>query len=105
MLTGKVPFECDTPVKTAVAHVKEKFPSIRKIMPSCPQEVEQIINICTKKNPSERYSNVNEFYKDLCRIKGGERVKGKKTCFFKRLFGGKKWEDKSYLRVVASSKS
>lgn len=94
MLTGQVPFVRDNAVDTAIAHVKEKFPSIRKIMPSCPKEIEGIINKCTKKEPNERYSNVEEFYKALCSVKNLDLNNNKKKGFFARLFGGRKWEDK-----------
>ena len=94
MLTGQVPFEGESQVETAVAHIKQKFPSIRKLLPTCPKEVEQVINNCTKKNPSERYKTVEEFYNALCRIKNINFNEPKKKGFFARLFGGKKWEDK-----------
>ena len=90
MLTGQVPFVRDNAVDTAIAHVKEKFPSIRKIMPSCPKEIEDIINKCTKKEPNERYSNVEEFYKALCSVKNLDLNNNKKKGFFARLFGGRK---------------
>ena len=90
MLTGQVPFVRDNAVDTAIAHVKEKFPSIRKIMPSCPKEIEDIINRCTKKEPNERYSNVEEFYKALCSVKNLDLNSNKKKGFFARLFGGRK---------------
>ena len=90
MLTGQVPFDYDDQVKTAVAHIKEKFPSIRKKLPSCPKEVEKIINICTKKNPNERYKNVDAFYSALCRIKNIGTEKKQKKGLFAKLFGGKK---------------
>ena len=90
MLTGQVPFVRDNAVDTAIAHVKEKFPSIRKIMPSCPKEIEDIINKCTKKEPNERYSNVEEFYKVLCSVKNLDLNNNKKKGFFARLFGGRK---------------
>ena len=90
MLTGHVPFDCDSQVETAVAHIKQKFPSIRKLLPTCPKEVEQVINTCTKKNPSERYKNVEELYNALCRIKNIDFNKPVKKGFFSRLFGGKK---------------
>ena len=93
-LTGQVPFVRDNAVDTCVAHVKEKFPSISKIMPSCPKEIEDIINKCTKKEPKDRYSNVEEFYNALCSVKNGRYSKNKNKGFFARLFGGKKWEDK-----------
>ena len=73
---------------------KEKFPSIRKIMPSCPKEIEDIINKCTKKEANERYSNVEEFYKALCSVKNVDFSKSQKKGFFARLLGGRKWEDK-----------
>lgn len=90
MLTGQVPFERDTPVNTALAHVKEKFPSVRRIMPNVSKEVEKIINTCTKKNPNDRYSNVDELYNELCRIKNGATTVAKKGNIFSKLFGGKK---------------
>ena len=90
MLTGQVPFSKDNAVDTAVAHVKEKFPSIRKILPSCPKEIEAVINKCTRKEPGDRYASVEEFYNELCRIKKGKDNDSKRVGFFARLFGGKK---------------
>lgn len=89
MLTGHVPFDEDTQNETALAHVKKEFPSIRKIIPSCSEDVEYIINKCVKKNPSERYSSAEDLYNDLCRVKSGESLVTKKVGFFARLFGGK----------------
>lgn len=89
MLTGQVPFDGDSAVEVARAHINMKFPSIRKIMPSCPVVIEQIINKCTMKNPHDRYPSVIELYNDLCRVKSGESISVKKRGFFSRLFGGK----------------
>ena len=89
MLTGKVPFNKESQVKTALAHVEEKFPSIRRIMPDIPKEVEQIIYNCTKKNPNDRYHSVDELYNDLCSIKNINQSETK-IGFFKKLFGGKR---------------
>ena len=90
MLTGQVPFRADNAVDTAVAHVKEKFPSIRKILPTCPKEIETIINKCTMKEPNNRYSNVEDFYNSLCSVKTIGFNRDKKKGFFARLFGRKK---------------
>ncbi|MCR5309664.1 MAG: protein kinase [Bacilli bacterium] len=90
MLTGQVPFRADNAVDTAVAHVKEKFPSIRKILPTCPKEIEAIINKCTMKEPNNRYLNVEDFYNALCSVKRIDFNKSKKKGFFARLFGRKK---------------
>ena len=89
MLTGQVPFERDTPVNTALAHVKDKFPSIRNILPDISKEIEKIITICTKKKTSDRYSEISELYNDLCRVKNESAYKLKKVGFFKKNRGVK----------------
>ena len=57
---------------------------------STPKEIEDIINKCTKKEPNDRYSNVEEFYNALCSVKNGGYNKNQKKGFFARLFGGRK---------------
>ena len=89
MLTGQVPFDGDDPVKVVRAHIDCKFPSIRKIMPSCSNDIEKVINKCTMKNPKDRYNDAEELYEDLCRLKGGQPVSAKSKGFFARLFGVK----------------
>lgn len=89
LVTAHVPFDKDTPVNIAVAHVKEKFPSPKKYIPSCPKEIEKIIYKATKKNPKERYKNAQEFYDDLLEIKNSPEILKEKKGFFARLFGFK----------------
>lgn len=89
MLTGKVPFIKDKAIDIAVAHIKEKFPSIRKILPNCPKEIERIINKCTKKNPKERYNSAKDLVSDLQEIKNNPELLKEKKSFFSRLFGFK----------------
>ncbi|MCQ2800698.1 MAG: protein kinase [Bacilli bacterium] len=89
LLTGHVPFEKDTPVNVAVAHVKEKFPSVKKYLPSCPKEIEKIIAKATKKRLSERYKGADEFYEDLLELNKNPNVLKEKKPFLARLFGFK----------------
>ena len=65
LLTGSVPFKGDTAVEIALKHMKEKIPSIRKQNPTIPQSVENIVLKATAKNPTNRYDNVRDMYKDL----------------------------------------
>ena len=89
LLTGHVPFEKDTPVNVAVAHVKEKFPQVKKYLPNCPKEIERIIANATKKRPSERYKSADEFYEDLLELNKNPSVLKEKRPLLARIFGFK----------------
>ena len=89
LLTGHVPFEKDTPVNIAVAHVKEKFPPVKKYLPNCPKEIEKVIANATKKRLSERYKSADEFYEDLVEISNNPTVLKEKKPFLARIFGFK----------------
>ena len=89
LLTGHVPFEKDTPVNVAVAHVKEKFPSVKKYLPACPKEIEKIICKATKKNLKERYKGANELYEDLLELNKNPLVLKEKKSILARIFGFK----------------
>ena len=89
LLTGHVPFEKDTPVNIAVAHVKEKFPPVKKYLPNCPKEIEKIIANATKKRLSERYKTADEFYEDLLELSNNPQVLKEKKPLLARIFGFK----------------
>ena len=89
LLTGHVPFVRDNAVNVAVAHIKDKFPSPKKYIPSCPKEIERVIFKCCKKNPKERYINAQELYDDLKEIKDNPSLYKEKRSIFKRIFGFK----------------
>ena len=89
LLTGKLPFDKDTPVNVAVAQIKEKFPSIKKFRPDCPKEVEKIIIKATKKNPRERYQTAKEMHDDIINLQQNPSLLEEKKNFFARLFGFK----------------
>lgn len=90
IITGHVPFDKDTPVNVAVAHIKEKFPSVSKYISDCPKEVEKIINKCTKKYPRDRYTSAKLLLDDLNEIKDNQAIlKREKKNIFARIFGFK----------------
>lgn len=65
LLTGKLPFNDNTPVKIAMMHIKEPFPSVRKIKDTIPAKIEKIIYKACQKNPNNRYLNMKSFKKDV----------------------------------------
>lgn len=89
LLTGHPPFERDTAVNIAVAHIRDKFPSVRASVPKCPKEVERVIYKATKKNPLDRYQTAKEFHDDLVVIKENPTLLKDTRGFLSRLFGFK----------------
>ena len=65
MVTGRVPFDGDTTVAVAIAHINEAMVPPSNIEPSVPVALEQIIFKCTQKRPNQRYSNCADLIKDL----------------------------------------
>ena len=65
MVTGKVPFDADTPVSIALKHMQEDPVPPIKVNKEIPFAVNQIILKAMKKDPNERYQNASEMIKDL----------------------------------------
>ncbi len=65
MLTGRVPFDADTPVSIALKHMQEKPVEPIKLNPSIPLAINKIIMKAMEKEPSLRYQNATEMLKDL----------------------------------------
>ena len=88
LLTGKVPFDDETPINVALKHIREKMPSVRKLNSKVPPYVEKIINKACEKNPSNRYKSALDMRKDIDRILRDPSLINKKS-FFQKLFGKK----------------
>lgn len=65
MVTGRVPFDADTPVSIALKHMQEKPVEPIKLNPSIPYAVNKIIMKAMQKEVSLRYSSATELLKDL----------------------------------------
>lgn len=65
MVTGKVPFDADTPVSVALKHMQEDpIPPIEE-NPNLPDAVNKIVLKALKKDPILRYQTSTEMLKDL----------------------------------------
>lgn len=60
MLTGKLPFEADTPDALALKHMHEPPPSICVLNPLVPQQLERIVNKVLAKEPAGRYRTADQ---------------------------------------------
>ena len=67
MVTGKVPFNADTPVSVALKHMQEKPTEPIEINPNIPKSVNDIIMKAMQKDISLRYQTATEMLRDLSR--------------------------------------
>ena len=59
MLTGKLPFEGDTPMSLAVAHIMEPVPNILKLRPDLPGPYKELIERAMAKEREQRFETVS----------------------------------------------
>ena len=65
MVTGKVPFDSDTPVSVALKHMQEDAIEPKKINPKIPRAINLIILKAMKKETIFRYQTATEMLSDL----------------------------------------
>ena len=65
MLTGRVPFDADTPVSVALKHMQEEPIEPITLNKNMPSSVNKIIMKALKKEPSQRYQSSTEMLVDL----------------------------------------
>jgi len=68
MITGKVPFDADTPVSVALKHMQENPVEPIILNSSIPQSLNNLIIKAMQKDPSMRYSTASEMLQDLEKV-------------------------------------
>ncbi len=71
MLTGKVPFEGDTPLSIALKHKTEIPSDPRDMNAQIPEDLSRVILRCMEKDKQNRYQKIEEILKDLKDIEKG----------------------------------
>ena len=71
MLTGRVPFEGDTPVSVAMQHINAAPPPIAELNPDVPAPVIAVVMKALEKSPKKRYQSAREMADALLRAKEG----------------------------------
>jgi serine/threonine-protein kinase len=72
MLTGRQPYEADTPMAVVVKHITEPVPHILDINPNLPADFEHVIERAMAKNRDDRYATAKEFSGALISVSRGE---------------------------------
>jgi len=65
MLTGRVPYEAETPMAVVVKHITAPLPLPRKVNPAISETVERVILKALAKDPADRYQSAGELAEAL----------------------------------------
>jgi serine/threonine-protein kinase len=71
-LTGKLPYEADTPMGIAIKHIVEPVPRILDTNPQLPPACESIISRAMAKDRTDRFANAQEMAAMLATVARGE---------------------------------
>ena len=74
MLTGRRPFEADTPLGVIIKQASEPLPRPRQFVPDLPDRAEQILLKALAKKPEDRYQNMGLLAYALEGLANGNRV-------------------------------
>ena len=74
LLTGKTPFDGETPVEIAMKHLSATPQPPSKLRPDIPPELDMVVLRALAKNPDDRYQSADEMEADLERVGRGARV-------------------------------
>ncbi|MEK4485131.1 Stk1 family PASTA domain-containing Ser/Thr kinase [Psychrobacillus sp. FSL H8-0484] len=78
LLTGQLPFSGESAVSIALKHLQSETPSIRAIIPTIPQSLENVVLKATAKDAKNRYRSAEEMEADLATALSPERASEKK---------------------------
>lgn len=68
MLSGKHPYQSNTPIAVAVKHMFEPTPRILDSRPDLPPEIQTIVNKAMAKHPQDRYETAVAFAQAVCTL-------------------------------------
>jgi serine/threonine protein kinase len=72
MVTGRRPYQADTPMAVLLKHMSAPLPSPRSFAPGLPDVVEHVLVKALAKNPDDRYQSMDDFAAALERLARGD---------------------------------
>lgn len=72
MLSGRVPYEAETPVGVLIKHINAPIPNLSESNPHLAPAYESVIQRSLAKEPGQRYQTANELVVALDRVIGGQ---------------------------------
>lgn len=79
MVTGKLPYQGESPITVALKHVQEDIIPPRDLDPNIPVGFEQIILKAVQKRQADRYKNIKELIEDLKLVKANRKLEDIET--------------------------
>ncbi len=77
LLTGRPPFDGDTPVEIVLKVIQKDHVAPRKLKPRIPKDLETICMKVLDKDQSRRYQTAKDFLADIARFRAGETIEAR----------------------------
>jgi eukaryotic-like serine/threonine-protein kinase len=74
LLTGKVPYDGETPISIALKHLQEEAVPPTKLNPRVNRAFENVVLRAIAKSPEQRYATAKELLQDLRNVQAGQPV-------------------------------
>lgn len=71
-LAGQLPFKADTALQLAMHHVYSQPINLRKLVKTCPANLDRVVAHCLEKKPEDRYQNMFDLRSDLQLVAKGK---------------------------------
>ncbi len=84
LLTGRPPFQGETPAETFIQVITRPAVPPRQLVPVVPRDLETITLKCLEKEPAQRYASAADLAADLHRFQAGEAIRAKPPSPFQR---------------------
>ena len=65
LITGRKPFQGETPLEVLTKQATEPFPDPREFVPDLPESVRKFFDLALAKKPDDRYGSMKDFLRDL----------------------------------------
>lgn len=75
MLTGRVPYDGDTPISIVMQHINAEAPLPSKLVPGIPPGMDDIVMHAMCPNLADRYASADDIYNDLERLKNNPNMR------------------------------
>jgi hypothetical protein len=74
MVTGRKPYEADTPMAVMLKQVNDPLPHPRQFVPGLPEGLEIVLLKALEKQPENRYRSMSEFAAELEKLTSGQTL-------------------------------